>query len=38
MTNEKLLEKFFQAENERDWATFRGCLHPEVMWILHTET
>ena len=38
MTNEKLLEKFFQAENERDWATFRSCLHPEVMWFLHTET
>ena len=38
MTNEKLLEKFFQAENDRDWATFRSCLHPEVMWFLHTET
>ena len=38
MTNEKLLEKFFQSENDRDWATFRGCLHPDVMWFLHTET
>lgn len=38
MENTKLLEKFFAAENSRDWATFRGCLHPQVMWFLHTET
>lgn len=38
MTNQKLLEKFFEAENARDWETYRGCLHPDVMWFLHTET
>lgn len=38
MENTRLLEKFFDAENNRDWATFKGCLHPDVMWFLHTET
>ena len=38
MENTKLLEQFFEAENRRDWAAYRGYLHPEVMWFLHTET
>ena len=37
MTNPELLQKFFDAENARDWIAFRGCLHPQVMWFLHTE-
>ncbi len=35
--NVKLLNKFFEAENKRDWANFETYLHPEVMWFLHTE-
>ena len=38
MTNPELLTRFFAAENSRDWAAYRGYLHPEVMWFLHTET
>ena len=37
MTNVQLLEKFFEAENTRNWEVYRGFLHPEVMWFLHTE-
>ena len=35
--NVKLLDKFFEAENKRDWAAFEGYLHPEVMWFIHAE-
>ena len=35
--NVKLLDKFFEAENKRDWPAFEGYLHPEVMWFIHTE-
>lgn len=38
MTNSELLTRFFEAENKRDWDYFRGCLHPQVMWFLHTES
>lgn len=38
MENTALLERFFDAENNRDWDTFKNCLHPEVMWFQHTET
>ena len=38
MENTALLERFFDAENNRDWETFKSCLHPEVMWFQHTET
>ena len=35
--NVKLLDQFFAAENKRDWTAYRGYLHPEVMWFIHTE-
>lgn len=31
------LIRFFRAENERDWETYRTFLHPEVVWHLHGE-
>ena len=35
MDNVERLNQFFEAENKRDWETFRSYLHPEVMWFLH---
>lgn len=35
--NVKLLDKFFEAENKRDWPAFEGYLHPDVMWFIHAE-
>ena len=29
--NVKLLDKFFEAENKRDWRSFEGYLHPDVI-------
>lgn len=37
MTNAEHLARFFDAENAREWDVFRGYLHPQVMWFLHTE-
>ncbi len=34
MTNQDILTRFFQAENARDWETYRQFLHPEVKWYL----
>lgn len=34
---EDLLARSFQAENERDWTTYRRFPHPEVVWELHAE-
>lgn len=31
------LARFFRAENERDWETYRAFLHPEVVWHLRGE-
>ena len=31
------LARFFRAENERDWETYRAFLHPDVVWHLHGE-
>ena len=31
---ERLLERFFAAENARDWATYARLLHPGVEWTL----
>lgn len=31
---ERLLERFFAAENARDWATYASFLHPGVEWVL----
>jgi len=38
MTHTELLEKFFAAENARDWDAYQECLHPDVMWFMHGET
>ena len=38
MTNVELLNKAFEAENNRDWAALGGYLHPEVMWFVHGES
>ena len=35
MTNGERLFAFFDAENRRDWAAYRGFLHPDVVWTLH---
>ena len=37
MDNKALLERFFKAENERDWETYAACLHEDVMWFIHAE-
>lgn len=29
--------KFFAAENERDWETYRKFLHTDVRWVLHSK-
>ncbi|WP_130811224.1 nuclear transport factor 2 family protein [Olsenella sp. Marseille-P4559] len=31
------LASFFQAENDRDWETYRTFLHADVVWHLHAE-
>ena len=31
---ERLLERFFAAENARDWAAYASFLHPGVEWVL----
>ena len=31
------LAGFFQAENDRDWETYRTFLHADVVWHLHAE-
>ena len=31
---ERLLERFFAAENARDWAAYASFLHPGVEWAL----
>jgi len=31
---ERLLERFFAAENARDWAAYASLLHPGVEWTL----
>ena len=31
---ERLLERFFAAENARDWAAYASLLHPGVEWVL----
>lgn len=37
MSNQELLMKFFTAENERDWETYRKFLHPDIKWVLHSK-
>lgn len=31
------LASFFQAENDRDWKSYRTFLHADVIWHLHAE-
>ncbi|SHI06655.1 SnoaL-like domain-containing protein [Sporobacter termitidis DSM 10068] len=37
MANKDSLLSFFDAENERDWSTYRKFLSPDVVWILHSK-
>jgi len=37
MANKERLLAFFEAENERDWATYRTFLSPDVVWVLHSD-
>ena len=37
MNNVEILNRFFDAENARDWATFTECLDPGVMCFVHSE-
>jgi len=32
----ELLLAFFEAENKRDWITYRNFLSPYVIWKLHS--
>ena len=36
MTNKDRLLAFFEAENKRDWSTYRTFLSPDVVWVLHS--
>ena len=36
MANADLLLAFFEAENKRDWPTYRKYLSPKVIWVLHS--
>lgn len=36
MTNKDLLLAFFEAENRRDWETYRQFLSPDIVWTLHS--
>ena len=37
MNTKELLLAFFEAENKRDWATYRKFLSPDVLWVLHSK-
>ena len=37
MDNKDRLIAFFEAENKRDWDTYRNFLHPDVKWTLHSK-
>lgn len=37
MKNAELVNRFFDAQNQRDRAACSGLMHPEVMWFLHGE-
>ena len=37
MNNNDILLAFFAAENERDWATYRKLLSPNVVWVLYSK-
>jgi len=35
MNNKDRLAAFFEAENRRDWLSYRRFLSPDVVWVLH---
>ena len=37
MNTKDLLLAFFEAENKRDWVTYRKFLSPDVVWVLHSK-
>ena len=37
MNTKDLLLTFFEAENKRDWITYRKFLSPGVVWVLHSK-
>ena len=37
MKNTELVNRFFDAQNQRDRAACSGLMHPEIMWFLHGE-
>lgn len=37
MANKDRLLSFFEAENKRDWPTYRKFLSPDVAWTLHSK-
>ncbi|MCE5234748.1 MAG: nuclear transport factor 2 family protein [Clostridiaceae bacterium] len=36
MANKDSLLSFFEAENRRDWSTYRKFLSPDVIWVLYS--
>ena len=36
MTNKDCLLAFFEAENKRDWSTYRKFLSLDVVWVLYS--
>src|SRR5665647_952934 len=37
VNTKELLLAFFDAENKRDWTTYRQFLSPDVVWELHSK-
>ncbi|HWS30137.1 MAG TPA: nuclear transport factor 2 family protein [Clostridia bacterium] len=37
MVNKNSLLSFFEAENKRDWLTYRKFLSPDVTWVLYAK-
>lgn len=37
MNTKDLLLAFFEAENKRDWVTYRKFLSLDVVWVLHSK-
>lgn len=37
MKTKEILEAFFEAENKRDWKSYRRFLHAEIVWELFDE-
>ena len=37
MENIQILNLFFEAENERDWISYKKFLSPHIVWELHSE-